>query len=81
MPDFFVLPARPGESRCPGRRRRRGIRARSPLRATVIAVTGAVKAVGRAVTGAVTAVIRGRDPAPDVSGAVPAVTAGQVVPG
>ena len=40
----------------------------------MIAVTGAVKAVGCAVTGAVTAVIRGRDPAPDVTGTVPAVT-------
>ncbi len=32
------------------------------LSVTVIAVTGAVKAVGGAVTGAVTAVTRGRDP-------------------
>jgi hypothetical protein len=55
---LFVPPARPGESRCPGNRRRRGIRARWPLSVAVIAVTGAMKAV----TGDVTVVTRGRDP-------------------
>ena len=64
------------ESRCPGGRRRREIRARWPLPVAVIAVTGAVEAVSRAVTGAVTAVIRGRDPVPDVTGTVLAVQAG-----
>jgi hypothetical protein len=55
---FFVPPARPGESRCPGNRRRHGIRARWPLYVAVIAVTCAVKAV----TGAVTETTRGSDP-------------------
>jgi hypothetical protein len=52
---FFVPPARPGESRCSGGRRRRGFRNRWPLSVTVVAVTGAVNAV----TGAVTAVTWG----------------------
>ena len=39
---LFVPPARPGESRCPGGRRRRGNRAPWPLPVTVIAVIGAV---------------------------------------
>ena len=60
----FVPPARPVESRRPGGRRRRGYWARWLLHVAVIAVTGAVKAVGSAVTGAVGAVTRGRDPAP-----------------
>ncbi len=55
---IFVPPARPGESYCPGKRRRRGIRARWLLSVAVIAVTGAVKAV----TGNVTGITRGRDP-------------------
>ena len=71
MPCFFVPPARPGESRCSGGRRRRGFRTRWPLSVTVVAVTGAVNAV----TGAVTAVTWGRDPALDVTGTVPAVIA------
>ena len=66
-----------GQSRCPGGGRRPGNPARWPLPVTVIAVTGAVKAVTGAVTGAVKAVIRIRDPAPTVTGAVPAVTAGR----
>ena len=41
----------------------------------MIDVTGAVKVVTGAVIGAVTAVTRGRDPAPAVTGTVPAVTA------
>ncbi len=44
-PVDFVLPARPGESRCPGGRRRRGNRARCPLSVAVIAVAGTVQAV------------------------------------
>jgi hypothetical protein len=71
----FVPPARPGGSRCPGGRRRRGNRACWPLPVTVIAVTGAVIAAGVAVSVAVTTVPRGRDPAPAVTGTVPAVTA------
>jgi hypothetical protein len=55
-------PTRPGESRCPCSRRRRGNQASFPLSIAVIAVTGTVQAVGGAVTGAVTAVTRGRDP-------------------
>ena len=70
MPCFSVPPARPGESRCSGGRRRRGFRTRW-LSVTVVAVTGAVNAV----TGAVTAVTWGRDPALDVTGTVPAVIA------
>ena len=58
----FVLPTRPGECRCLGGRRHRGIRALWPFSITVLAVTGAVKAVGGAVTGTVPAVTRGRDP-------------------
>jgi hypothetical protein len=61
-PVDFVPPARPGESRCPCGRRRRGNRARWPLSVAVIAVKGTVQAVGGSVTGAVTAVTRGRDP-------------------
>ncbi len=51
-----------GESSCPCGRRRGRNRARWPLSIKVIAVTGAVKAVGGAVTGAVTTVTRGRGP-------------------
>ncbi len=47
-----------------GGRRRRGFRTFWPLSVTVVAVTGAV-----------TAVTRGRDPALDVTGTVPAVIA------
>jgi hypothetical protein len=65
-PDGFVPPARPGESRCPGGRRRCRNRARWPLFVTV--ATCAMEAVSGAVIGAVT-------PAPAVTGSVPAVTA------
>jgi hypothetical protein len=75
LPAVFVPPARPGESRCSGGSRPSGFRALLPLPVTVFAVTCAVKVVGCAVTGAVTAVTRGRDPAPAVTGSVPAVIA------
>jgi hypothetical protein len=71
----FVPPARPGESSCSGGSRHRGFRALWPLPVTVFAVTCAVKVVGCAVTGAMTTVTRGREPAPAVTGSVPAVIA------
>ena len=58
-----------GGSRCPGGRRRRGIRARWPLSVTVIAGTGTSKAVIGTVT-VVTAVTGGlpRSPRADSPG-------------
>jgi hypothetical protein len=55
---LFIPPASPGESRCPGGRRCRGILACWPLSVAVIAVNGAVNAV----TGDLNAVTRGRNP-------------------
>jgi hypothetical protein len=68
---LFVPPACPGESRCPGNRRRHGTRARWPLSVAVIAVTGTVDAV----TGDVTVVTKGRDPCAGLDRHRAAVTA------